>query len=216
MHCVQMKPGAQRFTTLDLRSRYWGLIRLNLVRRSVKFQSPWRPQRAFWNTRGIHLSRPYVASLMLPLWWGRGVANFEVKLIQTLPEALSWQVVPRLAVRAVRCAVNGVGYCWWSTGSPAVWRRVSFALGQVVAGYQWSSEVRSVIIMGALWTTDRRWNVLSQQVTFFILLKGWAWWVKLMLIVLDVVVHDWDLPVIMTNPLSIFTSSNPDSPSLIW
>lgn len=30
-----------------------------------------------------------------------------------------------------------------------------------------------------------------------------------MLIVLDVVVRDWDLPVIMTNPLSIFKHQQP-------
>lgn len=51
---------------------------------------------------------------------------------------------------------------------------------------------------------------------FFIPLKGWAWRVKLMLIVLDVLECDWDLPVIMTNPLSIFTNSKPDSSSLSW
>lgn len=53
---------------------------------------------------------------------------------------------------------------------------------------------------------------------FFILLKGWAWRVKLMLIVLDVVVRDWDLPVIMTNPLFMFIRSESESSdsSLIW
>jgi len=42
-----------------------------------------------------------------------------------------------------------------------------------------------------------------------LLKEGGAWSVKLMLIVLDVAVRDWDLPVIMTHPLSLLTSSRP-------
>lgn len=142
MHYVQVNPGAQRFTVLDLKSRYWEIIKLNLVKRSVTFRSPWRPLGFFWNSRGIHQSLPYVASPVCPLWGGRGVAKSSVKLIQTSPEALSWQVAPQSVLRAVPRAVNGLGSCWRSTRSPAVWKRMSFASGQVVAGQQWSSEVQ--------------------------------------------------------------------------
>lgn len=52
---------------------------------------------------------PYATSLVPPLWRGRGVANCEVKPIQTSPEALGWQVAPQPVVRAVPCAVEWAG-----------------------------------------------------------------------------------------------------------
>lgn len=70
-----MNPEAQHFTALDLKSRYWEIIRLNLVKRSVKLRSPRRPLRFLWNSRGIHRSQPYVASLVCALWGARGVAK---------------------------------------------------------------------------------------------------------------------------------------------
>lgn len=132
-----------KVTALDLKSRYWEIMRLNLVKRSVKLRSPWRPLRVFSNSRGIHPSLPYAASLVPSLRGGRGVANSQAKPIQTSPEAVSWQVAPQFAVRAAVCVVNGLR-CWWrSTGSPAVWRRVSRCLragGGCLAAERWGAE----------------------------------------------------------------------------
>lgn len=121
MCSVWVKPEAHCFTSLVLKSRYWEIMRFNLIKKSVKFRSAWRLLRVFWNSRGIHPGRPYAASLMPPLWGGRRVANSEVKTIQTSPEALSWQVAPQPALRAVPYVVNGLGCCWWSTECGGGW-----------------------------------------------------------------------------------------------
>lgn len=133
-----MNPEAQCLTALNLRSCYWQIIRLNLVKRSMKFRSPWRLMGSLWNSRGILSSWPYAAFSMLLFLRGMGCLGLtlNIKPIQTNSEGLGLQVT----VRAVLHVENGLGWCWWDAVSPTVLCREALASGQVdgwIAEEQW-------------------------------------------------------------------------------
>lgn len=151
------EPGAWRFTALHLKSRYWEIIRLNLVKRSVKLRSPRRateiPEKQWGNS-----SEPAICCIThesSQRGRGRGLC-LKRGPFKKSPEALRRQVAPQLATGAA------LRSCEWA-GSPLMEQRVTRRVedGQALPRGRWWLDCSRAVRCKRGWPLQEPFELLT-------------------------------------------------------